>query len=239
MSPFHKSVVVTPTYNEVDNIEALLRGIMENAPQADVLFVDDNSSDGTADLIRAHCARRPEKIHLIQRPRKMGLGTAYVAGFRWALVRRYDLIIEMDADLSHDPRDLPRMLDFPAGVQAVIGSRYIPGGNTKNWNLSRRSISRFGNFYARTILRLPIRDLTGGFNAWSREVLESVDLTAIRSEGYAFQVELKLRATQAGFSLYEIPIIFVDRRVGQSKMSWSVALEAMLMVWVLRLRRRA
>jgi len=233
-----RALVVIPTYNEIDNIDELLRGVGENAPAADVLFVDDNSEDGTADLVRDHRSRSPEKIHLLSRPRKMGLGTAYVAGFGWALERDYGVAVEMDADLSHDPRDLPRMLDFPEGKQVVIGSRYVPGGDTENWNLARRGISRFGNFYARTILRLPVRDLTGGFNAWRREVLERIDLQSIRSEGYAFQIEMKLRATRAGFSLHEIPIVFVDRRLGQSKMSSRVALEAMFMVWALRMRRR-
>jgi dolichol-phosphate mannosyltransferase len=231
-------LIVVPTYNEVENVDELLGGIHEHAPGADVLFVDDNSRDGTVDRIREHQARRPGKIHLLQRPGKMGLGTAYVAGFRWALERDYDAVQEMDADLSHNPADLPRTLDFPEDRDVVIGSRYVPGGATVNWGWSRKFISGFGNVYARTILGLPVRDLTGGFNAWRRHVLATVSLDAVRSEGYAFQIEMKYRAVRAGFRLHEIPIVFRDRRVGQSKMSGRVALEAMLRVWVLRLGRR-
>ena len=224
-----------PTYNEVDNVDELLAGICTHAPQMDVLFVDDNSQDGTLDHIRAHQSRSPDRIHLIHRPRKLGLGTAYITGFRWALERSYDVALEMDADLAHNPADLPRMLDFSRGHDVVIGSRYVQGGRTENWSLPRRFISSFGNLYARTILGLPLKDLTGGFNAWRSNVLAGVSLDAIRSQGYAFQVELKFRAARAGFSLHEVPIVFVDRRVGQSKMSWGVAFEAMIRVWALRL----
>ncbi len=232
-----RPLIVVPTYNEVENIDELLRGIQQQAPAADVLFVDDNSGDGTVDRILQHQSRRPEKIHLLGRPRKLGLGTAYVVGFKWALERDYDAVQEMDADLSHDPADLPRTLAFPEGRDVVVGSRYVVGGSTRGWSLSRRWISKFGNLYARTILGLAVRDLTGGFNAWRREVLEAVSLDEVRSEGYAFQIELKFRAVQAGFSLYEIPIAFVDRRKGQSKMSRRVAWEAMIRVWTLRFSR--
>lgn len=234
-----RAIVVVPTYNEVENVDELLDGIETHAGFADVLFVDDNSQDGTIDRIRDRQARRPGRIHLLQRPAKLGLGTAYVAGFRWALERDYDVVQEMDADLSHDPAYLPRTLDFPEGCQVVIGSRYVPGGSTVNWGLSRKFISGFGNFYARTILGSPVRDLTGGFNAWRREVLETVPLDGIRSEGYAFQIEMKYRAARAGFTLHEIPIVFADRRVGQSKMSWRVTLEAVVRVWAMRFQRRA
>jgi dolichol-phosphate mannosyltransferase len=226
-----RPLIVVPTYNEVENIDELLAGIGEQ------LFVDDGSRDGTVDRIRNHQTRREDKIHLLQRPSKMGLGTAYVAGFKWALKRSYDVVQEMDADLSHDPADLPRTLDFPEGRHVVIGSRYVPGGSTVNWGLSRKFISSFGNVYARTILGLPVRDLTGGFNAWRREVLETVSLDGVRSEGYAFQIEMKYRAAQAGFALHEIPIAFTDRRVGQSKMSWRVTLEAVIRVWTMRFGR--
>jgi dolichol-phosphate mannosyltransferase len=232
-----RPLIVVPTYNEVENIDELLAGIGEHAPFAEVLFVDDSSRDGTLDRIRAHRDRREGKIHLLQRPGKMGLGTAYVAGFKWALRGSYDAVQEMDADLSHDPADLPRTLDFPESRHVVIGSRYVAGGSTVNWGLSRKLISSFGNVYARTILGLPVRDLTGGFNAWRREVLETVPLDEIRSEGYAFQIEMKHRAVRAGFALHEIPIVFTDRRVGQSKMSWRVALEAMIRVWAMRFRQ--
>jgi dolichol-phosphate mannosyltransferase len=229
-----RPLIVVPTYNEVDNVDELLAGIAEHAPFAEVLFVDDSSQDGTVERIRHHQSFREGRIHLLLRPGKQGLGTAYVAGFRWALKRSYDAVQQMDADLSHNPADLPRTLDFPEDRFVVIGSRYVPGGSTVNWGPSRKLISSFGNVYARTILRFPVRDLTGGFNAWRREVLEAVPLEEIRSEGYAFQIEMKYRAAHAGFALHEIPIVFVDRRVGQSKMSWRVALEAMLRVWALR-----
>jgi dolichol-phosphate mannosyltransferase len=238
MSRATRSLIVVPTYNEVDNVDPLLAGIARHAPSAQVLFVDDSSTDGTADRIRAAQSRAPGRVHLLERPRKLGLGTAYVAGFRWGLARDYEAIVEMDADLSHDPADLPRMLDFPPGRDAIVGSRYVAGGGTANWSASRRLLSRFGNVYARTILGLPVMDLTGGFNAWRRAVLETVALDAIHSEGYAFQIEMKLRALRAGFALHEIPIVFVDRRVGQSKMSWAVVLEAVARVWVLRLGGR-
>jgi dolichol-phosphate mannosyltransferase len=234
-----RPLIVVPTYNEVDNVDELLTGIGEHAPFADVLFVDDSSRDGTLDRIRHHQNRREGRIHLLRRPGKLGLGTAYVAGFKWALKRNYDAVQQMDADLSHDPQDLPRTLEFPADRHVVIGSRYVPGGSTVNWGPSRKFISAFGNFYARTILRFPVRDLTGGFNAWRREVLETVPLDGIRSEGYAFQIEMKYRAAGAGFALHEIPIVFVDRRVGQSKMSGRVAFEAMFRVWTMRSRGRS
>ena len=234
-----RPLIVVPTYNEVQNIDALLSGIARHAPAAEVLFVDDHSLDGTVDRIRSQQAARPNQIHLLERPGKMGLGTAYVAGFRWALARDYDAVQEMDADLSHDPAALPRTLDFPDGRQVVIGSRYVPGGSTVNWGPGRRWISRFGNLYARAILGLPVRDLTGGFNAWRREVLETIRLDRVRSEGYAFQIEMKLLAVRAGFTLHEIPIVFADRRAGRSKMSSRVALEAMLRVWSMRFERDA
>lgn len=235
MAPL-RPLIVVPTYNEVENVDELVRGIRRHAPAAHVLFVDDNSGDGTAELIREHQAREPETIHLLGRPRKLGLGTAYVAGFQWALARDYDVVQEMDADLSHDPADLPRTLDFSEGRDVVVGSRYVRGGSTRGWTRSRRWISKFGNVYARTILGLSVRDLTGGFNAWRREVLEAVSLDEVRSEGYVFQIELKYRAARAGFRLHEIPISFVDRRRGQSKMSSRVAWEAMIRVWGLRAR---
>ena len=232
-----RPLIVIPTLNEVDNIDPLLERTEAAVPHAHVLFVDDNSQDGTVDRIRRHQTRAAEKIYLLQRPKKLGLGTAYVAGFRWGLERDYDAIQEMDADLSHNPADLVRTLDFPEDCHVVIGSRYVPGGSTVDWTASRRFVSRFGNVYARTILGLPVRDLTGGFNAWRREVLETVTLEAVQSEGYAFQIELKYRAARAGFKLHEIPIAFADRRVGLSKMSSGVALEAMVRVWALKFQR--
>ncbi len=233
-----KPLIIVPTYNEAENIEELTKRIWEHVPDIHLLFVDDSSQDGTRELIQECRERSPEKAHLIERPRRLGLGTAYITGFKWALERDNDAVIEMDADLSHDPADLPRILDLLETHDVVIGSRYVPGGGTRDWSFLRQLISRLGSLYARGILRLRVRDLTGGFNAWRRRVLESVPLDEIRSEGYSFQIELKFRAHLAGFSLYETPILFVERRAGRSKMSWRVVWEAMFRVWSLATNRR-
>jgi dolichol-phosphate mannosyltransferase len=185
--------------------------------------------------VRAQQDRNPGLVHLLEREGKKGMGTAYLAGFAWALERDYDAVVEMDADLSHDPRALPTLIGLLPDADVVIGSRYVPGGGTEDWSRLRMAISRFGSFYARVILGLPIRDLTGGFNGWKRRVLETLPLDQVRSEGYSFQIELKLRAARAGFRLVETPIVFIDRRVGQSKMSWKIVAEAVVRVWLLRL----
>jgi dolichol-phosphate mannosyltransferase len=224
-----------PTYNEAENVDDLLVEIRRELPEAHVLFVDDTSPDGTAERVRAQQKRNPERVHLLDRDGKHGMGTAYVAGFSWALEHDYDAVVEMDADLSHDARELPTLVGLLSDADVVIGSRYIPGGGTQNWSRLRLAISRFGSFYARVILGLPIRDLTGGFNAWHRRVLEALPLDRVRSEGYSFQIELKLRAARAGFRLVETPIVFVDRRAGQSKMTWRIVAEAMVRVWWMRL----
>lgn len=231
-------LVVVPTYNEVDNIDALVHEVFTEAPDVHVLFVDDNSRDGTIARIHAKQAAHGNRVHLLQRPRKLGLGTAYVTAFRWALERGYDAVIEMDADLSHRAVDLPKLITGLSQHDVVIGSRYIKGGGTQNWGLGRRLISRLGSFYARSILRLDIRDLTGGFNAWRREVIEAINLDHVKSEGYTFQIELKYRAALAGFRIVETPILFVERRAGHSKMSSGIVAEAMLRVWLLRLARQ-
>jgi dolichol-phosphate mannosyltransferase len=230
-----KPLIVVPTYNEAENVDDLLVEIWRELPGAHVLFVDDASPDGTAERVRAQQERNPELVHLLDRDGKRGMGTAYVAGFGWALERDYDAVVEMDADLSHDARELPTLIGLLSDADVVIGSRYIPGGGTQNWSRLRLAISRFGSFYARAILGLPIRDLTGGFNAWHRRVLEALPLDRVRSEGYSFQIELKLRAARAGFQLVETPIVFVDRRAGQSKMTWRIVAEAMVRVWWMRL----
>lgn len=230
-------LVVVPTYNEVDNIDPLIREVFTEAPDVHLLFVDDNSQDGTIARIEARQASHPQQIHLLRRPRKLGLGTAYVTAFRWALTRDYRGVVEMDADLSHRAVDLKRIIAALDQHDVVIGSRYIQGGGTQNWGLGRQLISRLGSFYARTILGLAIRDLTGGFNAWRREVITAIDLDQVKSEGYTFQIELKYRAALAGFKLVEIPILFVERRAGQSKMSSAIVREAMLRVWSLRRAR--
>lgn len=232
-------LVVVPTYNEADNVDDLLEEIRQSVPEASVLFVDDASPDGTADRIRRQQEAAPDRIHLLSRDRKRGLGGAYVAGMTWALERGYLAAIEMDADLSHDAADLPRLIGLLEHFDCVVGSRYVEGGGTRNWSLPRRLISRWGSAYAQAILRLPIRDLTGGFNAWSRPVLEALPLEQIRSSGYAFQIELKYRAYLAGFSIHETPIVFSERRVGVSNMSWPIVFEAVFGVWRLALDRRS
>ena len=228
------SLIVVPTYEEEENVPELMRGIWTHAPGNHVLFVDDNSQDGTRDRIDELRREHPELVHAIYRPGKMGLGTAYIAGFTWALERDYDAMIEMDADLSHNPSVLPRIHELLGEYDVVIGSRYVKGGGTRNWGPIRQLISRMGGVYARTILGFDICDPTGGFNAWRREVIERIRPSAIKSEGYSFQIELKYRASRAGFRLKETPILFEDRRAGKSKMSNRIIIEAMLRVLALR-----
>jgi dolichol-phosphate mannosyltransferase len=231
------TVVIVPTYKEEDNIDELVGEIFRAVPQIHVLFVDDNSPDHTQAKIKRHMDAKPDQVHLLARAGKLGLASAYLAGFEWALGRGYDNMIEMDADLSHHPSYLPTVLRELEQWDVAIGSRYIPQGGTKNWSLPRRIISRFGSFYARTILGLRLRDLTGGFNGWRRPVLEAIR-HEVKSEGYSFQIELKYLAHLLGFKIKEFPIIFTDRRVGHSKMSSGIVVEAMLMVWSLRRKYR-
>lgn len=227
-------LVIVPTYNERENLEALTAQILAQLPTAEILVVDDGSPDGTGALADALHAREP-RIDVLHRPRKQGLGTAYLAGFRYGLARSYTYFIEMDCDFSHDPKYLPALLERArAGADLVLGSRYIDEGGTRNWSLMRRAISRGGNRYARAVLGLPFDDLTGGFKCFRRAVLEQLRLEAVRSEGYAFQIEMTYRAWRRGFRIEEVPIIFVDRRVGQSKMSRRIVGEAVWMVWRLR-----
>ena len=235
MSTQSSVLIIIPTYNEAENITEVIETAWHHSPGAHILVVDDNSRDGTRDIVLKIKQGRDDNLHLMGRAGKLGLGTAYIAGFKWALERDYEFIIEMDADLSHDPSIVPKMMQrFSTGqCDVVIGSRYVAGGGTVNWGLGRKIISRCGSFYARTILQMTIRDLTGGFNAWSRKVLSTIDLDQIKSEGYSFQIELKYRAARAGFRLEELPIIFADRRAGQSKMSGRIVVEAMLRVWFL------
>jgi dolichol-phosphate mannosyltransferase len=230
------ALVCIPTYNERDNVEAITRAALAADPRVDVLVVDDNSPDGTGALADA-LADGEKRISVLHREKKEGLGRAYLAAFRWGLDRGYQYIIEMDADFSHDPRYLPKLLDeAEAGTDLVLGSRYVQGGGTVNWGIGRQVISRGGSLYARTILGIPVRDLTGGFKCFHRRVLEAIDLEAVRSNGYAFQIELTYRTLKKGFRVKEIPIVFEDRRVGQSKMSRKIFLEGLTMVWKLRLR---
>lgn len=232
-----RALVCIPTYNERDNIEAITRAALAADARVDVLIVDDNSPDGTGALADAMAAKEP-RIRVLHRPEKRGLGKAYLHAFREALNLGYGFVLEMDADFSHDPRCLPLFLDeAERGTHMVLGSRYVPGGGTVNWGLGRRLLSRGGSLYARTILGVAIADLTGGFKCFRREVLEALDLEAIDSTGYAFQIEMTYRALKKGFVVKELPIVFEDRRVGQSKMSRAIFLEAIVVVWKLRVGR--
>ena len=229
------ALVVVPTYNERSSLEALVAAVLEVAPLAHVLIVDDASPDGTGALADA-LAARDERVHALHRSGKLGLGTAYVAGFRWGLSRSYQRFFEMDADFSHDPAELGRLFEaLDAGGEVVLGSRNIPGGAISGWGLGRRFISKGGSAYSRVVLGVTVRDLTSGYKAFTRQALEAVGLASVCSNGYAFQIEMTFRALQAKLRVVEVPITFVDRRVGQSKMDHRIFLEAMGVVWRLRL----
>lgn len=229
------SLVVLPTYNERDNIEPIVSAVLAQGPDFEVLVVDDNSPDGTGRIAERLAAEQPRRVHVIHRDGKRGLGTAYIAGFLWALARDYDFIFEMDCDFSHDPADLLRLRQAVAErADVAVGSRWVPGGGTRNWSFLRTFISRGGSIYARMILGVPVADLTSGFKCFSRHVLEALDLQSIRSNGYAFQVEMNFRCHERGFLIAEVPITFVDRRVGKSKMGTKIVTEAMLVVLNLR-----
>jgi len=223
------STVVVPTYDERENVEVLLPALLGLRPRVSVLVVDDGSPDGTGDAVEAVAAREP-RVGLLRRAGKLGLGTAYVEGFARALAEGADRVVQMDADFSHDPRDVPRLLAALGHADLVIGSRYCRGGGTRNWGLGRRLVSRGGSFYARLLLGLPVQDVTGGFKAWRAELLRKVLRDRVRSEGYGFQIEMTLRAHRRGARIREVPIVFEDRRVGQSKMSGAIFREAVLMV---------
>jgi dolichol-phosphate mannosyltransferase len=227
------ALVCLPTYDEKDNVVPMVEAILAATPEVDVLDIDDNSPDGTGRLADGIAARQP-RVHVLHRAGKQGLGKAYLAGFAWALDRGYRLVLEMDADFSHDPAYLPGMLEAAREADLVLGSRNVPGGGTRNWGVGRKLISRGGSLYARTILGIPVRDLTGGFKCFRREVLEAIDLPSVECTGYAFQIELTYRALRKGFRVKEIPIVFVDRRVGHSKMSRRIVLEALRKVWSIR-----
>jgi dolichol-phosphate mannosyltransferase len=227
-------LVVIPTYNEAGNIEKLIDRIFQlNISGLEILIVDDNSPDGTAGLVEKRLALDP-RVHLIQRSGKLGLGTAYVVGFRFAIGHGYDYVFEMDADFSHNPDDLPRFLERMQECDLVIGSRYMHGVNVINWPLSRLLLSLGANWYTRMITGLPLRDCTSGYKCFRRSVLESIRLDRIKSDGYSFQIELHFIAWKLGFRIAELPIIFVDREIGSSKMSRKVMKEAAWMVWQLR-----
>lgn len=230
------TLIIVPTYNERENVPDICDRLFAALPEANVLFVDDNSPDGTGQLLDELAATN-HRLHVMHRAGKLGLGTAYVAGFQWALAQGYDFIFEMDADGSHDAKYLSQMLALAeAGADVVVGSRNIPGGGTMNWGIGRKLISRGGSLYARTILGIDVRDVTAGFICWRRRALEVLDLSTLESNGYMFQIETKYRALRAGLKIVETPIIFIDRRVGQSKMSRAIVAEALWKVWDLRLR---
>jgi dolichol-phosphate mannosyltransferase len=231
-------LVIIPTYNERENIPEIIPAILRVDDRLHVLIVDDGSPDDTAGAVLELKEKfYPDRIYLHSRPGKLGLGSAYVFGFKWGLEHGYDFLIEMDADWSHNPADLARMLESAANSDFVIASRYIMGGGTLNWGLARKVLSKFGSTYSRIILGSDIHDFTGGFNGWSSKLLQSIDLNAIRSDGYSFQVELKYLAHKSGYKHIEIPIIFTERRAGKSKMSLAIGIEACWRVWKFRLDR--
>ncbi|MEO5968851.1 MAG: polyprenol monophosphomannose synthase [Bdellovibrionia bacterium] len=228
------ALIVIPTYNEIENIQLLIEAVLANTPSTvQILVVDDGSPDGTGQMVDT-LAKQNSRLHVLHREKKMGLGTAYVSGFTWGLQKEFEAFIEMDADFSHHPKYLPRMLELLEQNQVVIGSRYVPGGGTVNWGIARKLLSRGGSIYSRLILGAPIRDFTGGFNGWKREVLTHVNLPTLRSDGYSFQIELKYRAFLKGFKIHEFPIVFEDRKVGKSKMNRRIVFEALARVWGFR-----
>lgn len=229
-----RALVVVPTYNERENIPRLVPLILSQDERLEVLIIDDASADGTG-VVADQLAAADPRVHVMHRKGKLGLGTAYIAGFRWGLERDYDVLFEMDADFSHDPGHLPEFLDAVREFDVVLGSRYLHGRVTVvNWPMTRLLLSWFANFYARTVTGLPVTDATGGFKCFRRKVLEAVDLDRVGSEGYAFQIEMSLRAWRKGFAVGEIPIVFADRDLGESKMSNRIILEAVWRVWALR-----
>jgi len=232
-----RSLVIIPTYNEIENIHKMLDTVLGLQPSFDLLVVDDGSPDGTAKAVQSVQANHPQQIHLLERSGKLGLGTAYIAGFQWALERDYQLVYEMDCDFSHNPKDLVRLRQACIdGADVAVGSRYVKGGTVSNWPIGRVLMSYFASVYVNSILWLGVRDSTAGFKCYRREVLEKIDLTRIRFIGYAFQIEMKYNAKQLGFTIEEVPITFADRELGTSKMSMGIFKEAFLGVLQMRLR---
>ena len=229
-----KPLIIIPTYNEQENIREITRAVLELPYDFEVLVVDDNSPDGTGDIADELSVQDP-RIHVLHREKKQGLGPAYIAGFKWGIEHTYDLLFEMDADFSHRPEYLHDFMKAAKESDLVLGSRYISGVNVVNWPLGRLLISYFANRYSQIVTGLPVRDATGGFKCFHRKVLESIDLDKVKSTGYAFQIEMSMRAAARGFTIKEIPIVFYDRTKGTSKMSFGIAREAAVMVWKLRL----
>jgi dolichol-phosphate mannosyltransferase len=231
-----RALVVVPTYNERENIARIIEAVLEQDPRLEMLVVDDGSPDGTAGIVRGIMAASP-RVHILEREKKLGLGTAYLAGFAWALQQDYAYVFEMDADFSHDPTHLPHFLSAVQGADLVLGSRYLDGRvSVVNWPISRLLLSYFANVYARWVTGLPVWDSTGGFKCFRRAVLQAIDLQGVHSNGYAFQIEMSFRAWKKKFKIKEIPIIFVDRTEGTSKMSKAIVREAIWMVWWLRFK---
>ena len=229
-----KTVIISPTYNEKKNIESLIEKILVPNPEYDLLVVDDNSPDGTAKVVEK-LQNKYSNLFIEKRSGKSGLGTAYIHGFKWAIKRGYKAIVQMDADLSHDPNDVPKLVKHLQNYDLVIGSRYIHGVSVVNWPIRRLILSYGANLYSSIITGIPIKDSTGGFKAWRSQVLEKIQLNQVRSQGYSFQIEMNFRAWINGFNIIEYPIIFVDRTIGDSKMSRSIMIEAIWMVWRLRI----
>jgi dolichol-phosphate mannosyltransferase len=229
-----KTLIVTPTYNESKNIKALVDTLFQLNLDYHILVVDDNSPDGTAKIVM-ELQKNYNNLHLAKRPKKRGLGTAYCYGFKWALERDYDYIVQIDADLSHNPEDVPQMVELLNEHDLVIGSRYCNGISVVNWPLRRLFLSYGANLYSRIVTGVKIKDLTAGFKAWRRKVLEDIDYDNIRSQGYAFQIEMNFHAERKGYRIYEHPIIFIDRTIGESKMSRKIMFETAYLVWQFRL----
>ena len=229
-----KTLIISPTYNEIKNIGSLVEQVFELDPNYHLLIVDDNSPDGTAVKVKELQSNYPN-LHLEERPGKAGLGTAYLFGFKWALKNHYDNVVQMDADLSHDPKDIPRLVLALKDHGLIIGSRYVNGVSVVNWPIRRLILSYGANMYSRFITGMPINDGTGGFKAWRGTLLDSIELKKVRSQGYSFQIEMNFRAWRLGAKIKEEPIIFVDRTIGESKMSKSIMYEAIWMVWRLRI----
>ena len=228
------TLVISPTYNECKNVQSLIELILGKHPEFHLLIVDDSSPDGTANKVKELQADY-SNLHLEERPAKDGLGTAYIYGFKWAIEREYDRIVQMDADLSHNPNDVPHLVNLLDEHDLIVGSRYVEGVSVVNWPIRRLMLSYGANLYSRVITGMPIKDSTGGFKAWRRKVLEELDLNAVRSQGYSFQIEMNFRTWCKGFRIKEVPIIFVDRTIGESKMSKNIVYEAIFMVWRLRI----
>ena len=230
-----KSLIIIPTFNELDNVKKLIPDILNRYDNVDILIVDDNSPDGTADFVMEF-GKTNESVKILKRQKKMGLGTAYVTGFKYALQHNYDFIFQMDADYSHDPKEIQNFLRMIESYDLVLGSRYLTGVNVVNWPMRRLLLSYFANLYTQIITGLPVKDTTGGYKCFRREVLEKINFDKIKSNGYAFQIEMTFKAWKKGFRIGEIPIIFIDRTSGTSKMSKKIVREAVTMVWKLRVR---